>query len=77
MTFDILSVFRRSLKKIRVSLKCDENNGFIFMVEPCILRLIVYYQQMHLMLILFNLKCLKQLNISQLLHVSVILPLRE
>jgi hypothetical protein len=23
-------------------------------------RLIVYYQQMHLMLILFNLKCLKQ-----------------
>jgi hypothetical protein len=34
----------------------------IFMVEPCMssYQLIVYYQQMHLMLILLNLKCLKQ-----------------
>jgi hypothetical protein len=28
--------------------------------EIYICQLIVYYQQMHLMLILFNLKCLKQ-----------------
>jgi len=27
MKFDILSVFRKSVEKVKVSLKCDKNNG--------------------------------------------------